>query len=200
MSAKTLTPTRKLKVYCVGAHSTGKSHLGRWISSTYRLPRIAEVARTELAKLEVGFDRLRVDVERTSQYQRDVFAAQLAAEKGLRRFVSDRAFLDNLAYFSKWGRGLRDVVSSQSCRHAADSMREGIGAGEVVVFFVRPQTALLAKDGTRAEGDLDVAGVWAIDGAVQFMLEAWDLDYVPIETSCFKDRCRVVEAVLKGKV
>ena len=192
--------TSPLRVHCVGGHATGKTTLTRWISSTYKLPMIAETARTELAKREVSFDRLRVDVAMTTQYQRDVFNAQLAAERGRSRFVADRAFFDNLAYMSRHGRGLREILQSQPCRRAAAEMRRSVVAGTTVLFFVRPHEALLKRDGFRAESDLDVAGVWAIDGAVQFMLEMWGLDYVPVEGVNFKERQRLVEAVLRDKV
>ena len=45
-------PQKPLKVYLCGAHCVGKSTLARWISRKFQLPHIAEVARTELAKLE----------------------------------------------------------------------------------------------------------------------------------------------------
>jgi len=198
-----VTSTKKrekpLRLHCVGGHATGKTTLTRWISSTYRLPMLGETARVELAKREISFDRLRVDVAATTQYQHDVFTAQLAAERGRDRFVADRAFFDNLAYMSRHGRGLRDILQSAPCRNAAVQMRRSIEAGATVLFFVRPHEALMKRDGFRAEGDLDVAGVWAVDGAVQFMLEMWGLDYVPIEGISFKERQRLVEAVLKDK-
>lgn len=199
MKTGTQKPLKPLKVYLCGAHCVGKSTLARWISCRFQLPHIAEVARTELAKLEITFDQLRVNVDLTSTYQRNVFAAQLEAERGRSRFVADRAFLDNLAYLGKHARGLHDVLKSPACREAADEMRAGVRQGTTLVFFVRPHAQLLRGDGFRAESDLDVAGVWAIDGAVQFMLEMWDIDYIPIESFSFKERQRTVEALLRGK-
>lgn len=192
---------KDLKIYMVGAQSVGKTSLARWTSAAYKLPLIAETARTELAKLEISFDRLRVDVEMTSRYQRNVFDAQLQAEQGKHRFVADRAFFDNLAYLARHARGLRQVVNSSTCRRAAAEMRRGLDAGTTFIFFIRPHHALIQRDGFRAEGDLDMAGLWAIDGAISFMLELWGLDgYVPIEGSSPRERQRVVQAVLKGRV
>ena len=37
------------RIYLVGAHSTGKTTLARWIRDRYRLPMISEVARGVLA-------------------------------------------------------------------------------------------------------------------------------------------------------
>lgn len=186
------------KVYFVGAQCVGKTSLARWVANTYHLPMIAETARTELAKLEVGFDRLRVDVEMTTQYQKAVFDAQLRAEHGLSRFVSDRAFFDNLAYLASHGNGLRDVLQSKPCRDAATRMRREIADGTCRVFFVRPHAALLKSDGFRAEGDLNVADVFRIDGMVAFMLELWDLRYVPIEGCAMRERQRLVDETVSG--
>ena len=91
------------------------------------------------------------------------------------------------------------MMKSPACQQAADEMRAGVRQGTTLVFFVRPHAQLLRGDGFRAESDLDVAGVWAIDGAVQFMLEMWDIDYIPIESFSFKERQRTVEALLRGK-
>ncbi len=187
----TIPPTTKL--YFVGAHSTGKSTLARYTAATYKLPFIAETARTELAKIERRFDELRVDVTATTSYQLAVFQAQLRAEHGLARFVSDRAFFDNLAYLASHGNGLRNVLQSKPCRDAATRMRREIGAGTCRVFFVRPHTTLLKSDGFRAEGDLNTADVFRIDGMVAFMLELWDLRYVPIEGCAMRERQRLVD-------
>ena len=46
------------RIYLVGAHSTGKTTLARWIRDRYRLPMIAEVARGVLAEMEARLDAL----------------------------------------------------------------------------------------------------------------------------------------------
>ena len=187
-----------MKLYFVGAHSTGKTTLARYTSTTYKLPLIAETARTELAKIERRFDDLRVDVAATTSYQFAVFHAQLRAEHGLLRFVSDRAFFDNLAYLASHGSGLRTVLQSKPCRDAAARMRREIDDGTCRVFFVRPHAALLKADGFRAEGDLNTADVFRIDGMVGFMLELWDLRYVPIEGCAMRERQRLVDETVSG--
>lgn len=188
------------KIYFVGSQCVGKTSLARWVANTFHFPMIAETARTELAKLEVGFDRLRVDVELTTRYQRNVFDAQIAAEAGKQRFVSDRAFLDNLAYMALHGRGLREITQSRVFRTAATGLRRDVKAGTAVVFFVRPEAKLLRSDGFRAEGDLDIPGVYSIDGVVAFMLELWGVDYVPVQGYSMKERQRTIEAALRGRV
>ena len=189
-----------MKLYFVGAHSTGKTTLARYTSTTYKLPLIAETARTELAKIERRFDDLRVDVAATTSYQLTVFHAQLHAEHGLLRFVSDRAFFDNLAYLASHGSGLRTVLQSKPCRDAAARMRREIDDGTCRVFFVRPHAALLKADGFRAEGDLNTVDVFRIDGMVGFMLELWDLRYVPIEGCAMRERQRLVDETVSGQL
>jgi hypothetical protein len=194
-----------MKLYFVGAHSTGKTTLARYASTTYKLPLIAETARTELAKMERRFDDLRVDVAATTQYQKAVFDAQLRAEHGLTDFVSDRAFFDNLAYLASHANGLRGVLQSRQCREAAAQMRDEVDAGTCRVFYVQPHAALLRSDGFRAEGDLSVPGVFRIDGMVAFMLEMWlpptssrRLRYVPIEGCAMRERQRLVDETVSG--
>jgi hypothetical protein len=68
-----------------------------------------------------------------------------------------------------------------------------------VVFFVRPEAKLLRSDGFRAEGDLDIPGVYSIDGVVAFMLELWGVDYVPVQGYSMKERQRTIEAALRGR-
>ena len=47
-----------IRVYLVGAHSTGKTTLARWVRDNFGLPMISEVARGVLAEMELPTDRL----------------------------------------------------------------------------------------------------------------------------------------------
>ncbi len=51
------------RIYLVGAHSTGKTTLARWVRDRYGLPMIAEVARGVLAEMEERLDALRSDID-----------------------------------------------------------------------------------------------------------------------------------------
>ena len=87
-----------LRIYLVGAHSTGKTTLARWIRDRYDLPMISEVARGVLAEMEARLDSMRTDVDRVSHYQAQVYVRQIEAEEAQTgSFVSDRSFC-NLAY------------------------------------------------------------------------------------------------------
>lgn len=193
--------SRPFRVYAVGGQATGKTRLIKWISQRFGLPLVIETARTELVKLDetMNIDKMRVDIALTTKYQHNVFDAQIAVEKAMRRGAFDRAFLDNLGYLAFHGEGLSELVKRRECRLAAAELRRGTRAGDTVVFFVRPNEKLLKqdhRDGLRAENDLDIAGVHSIDGAVAFMLELWDIRYVPVESYSFRERTRLVERVL----
>ncbi|MHC4378576.1 MAG: AAA family ATPase, partial [Planctomycetota bacterium] len=67
------TPGAHQRIYLVGAHSTGKTTLARWVRDRFGLPMISEVARGVLAEMEAQLDALRSDVELVNRYQRQVF-------------------------------------------------------------------------------------------------------------------------------
>ena len=77
------------RIYLVGAHSTGKTTLARWIRDRYGIPMISEVARGVLAEMEAQVDRLRADVDLVNRYQAEVFLRQARAETA--RGISDLA-------------------------------------------------------------------------------------------------------------
>lgn len=177
-----------LRVYIAGAHSTGKTTLARWASRQYGLPLITEVARAVLAESELPLNVLRVDIERTAEFQAEVFRRQAEAEQAAgERFVSDRTF-DNLAYAAHHSLALRQIAKSLD--NYAERLRE---AGSVV-FFVRPHRELLHEDGVRAGVSWDE--VVRIDGMIKLLLELQDVDYITIDTVNMSERARTIRAVL----
>ena len=52
-------PTPDMPIYLVGAHSTGKTTLARWVRDAFGLPMISEVARGVLAEMEAQLDSIR---------------------------------------------------------------------------------------------------------------------------------------------
>ena len=87
---------RTTRIYLVGAHSTGKTTLARWVRDAYGLPMISEVARGVLAEMEEQLDSIRSNIDVVNRYQREVFHRQLAAEMDQQgSFVSDRAFCNS---------------------------------------------------------------------------------------------------------
>ncbi len=179
---------RTLRVYISGAHSTGKTTLARWIASTYGLPLVTEVARAVLAELEVSLRSLRVDVDRTRDFQAEVFRRQQALEKAAGdRFVSDRTF-DNLAYACHHTLALRELLGDM------DEYTQRLREPGAVVFFVRPHRSLMVEDGVRA--GVEWEEIIRIDGMIKLLLELYDIDYITISTPNMAERARTVRGVL----
>lgn len=178
-------PTR---IYLVGAHSTGKTTLARWIRDNYGLPMISEVARGVLAEMEARLDSLRTDVDLVNRYQRDVFDRQILAESSQEgSFVSDRAFC-NLAYAAQHSTILADIARDPRLGQYMEDVRNGL------VFYIRPHRELLAQDGVRA--GVEWEEVLRIDGMVKILLEMFGVSYLPLESLPMQERIRLVENVL----
>jgi nicotinamide riboside kinase len=185
-------PIPNFRVYLVGAHSTGKTTLARYIRDHYGLPMISEVARSILAELETSLDRLRSDVEGVSRYQWEVFRRQIDAERRMKSgFVSDRAFC-NLAYMANHALNMAEVYRDPLLDEYMKSVAEG------VVFFVRPHRELLSDDGVRAAVSWEE--VLTIDGMVKLFLEMWGIPYVTLTALSMQERVRTIDAVLNLKM
>ncbi|MDA1265157.1 MAG: ATP-binding protein [Planctomycetota bacterium] len=177
-----------IRIYLVGAHSTGKTTLARWIRDRYGLPMISEVARGVLAEMEAKLETLRTDLELVSSYQAQVFERQLQAERAQQgSFVSDRAFC-NLAYAAQHSLLSPEVFSDGRLQRYMADVREGI------VFYLRPHQELLAEDGVRERGDWEE--VLRIDGMVKLMLEMYAIPYLPVASLPMQERARTVEGSL----
>jgi predicted ATPase len=180
--------TQEPRIYLVGAHSTGKTTLARWIRDRYGLPMISEVARGVLAEMEAKLDSLRSDIGLVDRYQREVFLRQLECEQRMESgFVSDRAFC-NLAYAAHHSTILSQIASDPRLQTYMHSVRSGL------VFFVRPHRELLAEDGVRA--GVAWEEVLRIDGMVKLLLEMFAIPYLPLESLSMQERVRMIERVL----
>ena len=177
------------RIYLVGAHSTGKTTLARWIRDRYGLPMISEVARGVLAEMEERLDSLRTDVDLVDRYQAEVFRRQITAEELQHgAFVSDRAFC-NLAYAAQHATILHQVAADPKLSAYIDSVRGGL------VFYLRPHRELLSEDGVRA--GVEWEEVVRIDGMVKFMLEWFGISYIPVDALSMQERIRLTERVLE---
>lgn len=178
-----------MRVYIVGAHSTGKTTLARYIAQKYHLTMLPEVARAVLAEMETTLETLRAGIDVVDKYQTAVFARQLQAEKAAKdHFVSDRAF-DNLAYAGEHSRILHDLADSEGFRWYVKWLRSADA-----IFFVRPHRELLREDGVRERTNWD--SIMRIDGMVKLLLEMNDIPYLPVESASMQERTRVVDYVL----
>jgi predicted ATPase len=177
------------RIYLVGAHSTGKTTLARWIRDRYRIPMISEVARGVLAEMEAQLDALRSNLDLVDRYQAEVFERQIEAEAQHEgAFVSDRAFC-NLAYAAHHSTILARVAGDPRLSAYMSSVREGL------VFFLRPHPALVVADGVRA--GVAWEEVVRIDGMVKLLLEMFGVRYIPIDALSMQERVRLVERVLE---
>lgn len=178
-----------MRIYFIGAHSTGKTTLARYVSKTYDLPMINEVARAVLAENETTLEVLRTDMDRVNEYQLAVWLRQIEAEKGQNDYVSDRAF-DVLAYTAEHSTGLSDLLGTDLLSNYMARVQEGR------VFFLRPCRELLANDGTRETVSWE--SVVRIDAMIKLLLEQHCIPYLPIHTCSMQERVRTVEFVLGG--
>lgn len=179
-----------MRVYFIGAHSTGKTTCARYVVENYSLPMITEVARAVLSEKELHLDSLRTNVDLVNSYQEAIFHRQLQEESDKKdNFVSDRSF-DCLAYAAQHTTILSELMGSKDLKAYIDSLR----APGVFIFFVRPSKATLKADGVRESLTWD--GVVAIDAMVKFMLQMWDLPYFQINMDNMQERTRFIDSVL----
>jgi nicotinamide riboside kinase len=176
-----------LRIYLVGAHSTGKTTLARWVRDRYALPMISEVARGVLAEMEEQLPALRSRLDVVDRYQAEVFARQIATEAAhVGSFVSDRAFC-NLAYAAQHATILSQLATDPRLFDYMRSVKEGL------VFFLRPHRELLNEDGVRA--GVQWEEVLRIDGMVKLMLELFGIPYIPVDCLAMQERVRLLERV-----
>ena len=178
-----------MRIYFIGAHSTGKTTMARYVSKKTGLPLLPEVARMVLAERELAMESLRSDLDIVDSFQREIFSRQITIEKDLDAFVSDRSF-DNLAYAAQHARVLRSILSETSLTEYIDRMR----GPDTLLFYIRPVKATLRNDGVRELIDWDE--LMRIDGAIKFMLEMWGLQYFVIHSASMQERARLVDAAL----
>lgn len=178
-----------MRVYFVGAHSTGKTTMARYTAQQHGLPLLTEVARLLLAEKELTISSLRADIQAVNAYQRGVLEKQLSEEAAKQHFVSDRSF-DNLAYAAMHATVLRQMLRDPGMDRYVESLR----SKDAVIFFIRPSPAILNNDGTRETVEWD--DLVRIDAIVKFMLEMWGLRYFQINTPSMQERIRFVDAVL----
>lgn len=177
-----------MRIYFVGSHATGKTTMARYVSKRYGLPMITEVARSVLAELEANLEHLRTDIDAVNQYQRQVLERQMEVEhEQTGAFVSDRSF-DNLAYTAEHATMLSAFMETSQFKSYVEWVKQG------TTFYLRPHPSLLKEDGVRASVDWE--SVVRIDGMVKFMLEQYQIRYLPIDTPSMQERIRTVEFVL----
>lgn len=183
-----------MKIYFVGSHSTGKTALAKSLHERHNIPMVTEVIREVASEWEVSLEDVRTDLHSVNELQREVMERRIDKEKMMdgENFVSDRG-MDFMAYTAEYATITDDLFSSQKYNEYIDWMKE-----DSCIFFVRPHRDLVNDDGFRAE--LSWESINRIDGMMKFILEMEDFDYVQIDTKIFKDRMKIIESVLDGKI
>lgn len=182
-----------MRIYLVGAHSTGKTTLARHLSKATGLPLLNEVIRQVMAEKEVTFDVMRSSLDIVNACQLEVFERQMAAEKHIKNFISDRAF-DNLAYASRQATVLQQLLKDPRLEAYVKKMQKSI------VFFVRPHKVMMKNAVGREPVDWDE--IQKIDGIIDFILAWKEIPAVGINDLTLKSRLRSAMAVIqyaKGK-
>lgn len=179
-----------MRVYFIGSHSTGKTTLARHIAQELKLPFLNEIARTILAEKELHLGTLRTNLDVVDRYQMEVSERQMQEERKYKSFVSDRSF-DNLAYMAQHARKLHIAINSDATKKYITSLQKT----DSTIFFVRPSRLTMNDDGVRETVAWDQ--IVAIDAMVKFMLEMWDLAYIPINTDSMQERVKLVNSVLR---
>ena len=159
-------------VYFMGADSTGKSELVKYVARAYGMRKVPETARSVLHEEGYTLHSLRVRSMDADEYQRMVFDRQIAQEAATPRpFVADRG-LDNLAYASEYGRCFGELAAREEVQKYVEAQRVD------VVFLVRPHRALRAEDGVR------VLPSWEeqqrLDAKIELLLQLWGVPHVVI--------------------
>lgn len=185
-----------MRIYFVGAQSSGKTTLARHVAKAHHLPLVSEVVRQPVAERERTLDDLRADLDAIDGLQWDIFQRQLATEKKTLEqhpagFVSDRGF-DFVVYTAANARTARLVVNDRDYMAYIASLKQT----DAIVFFVRPHKELVKADAGRSALDLDWGAVCRIDGAIQYVLESESIPYVPIDGLSMRDRVRLVNRVI----
>lgn len=188
----------KPKVYFVGASGVGKTTLARWVATTFNLPLLSGATKNALLGTGLSFELITSDPSAGEAYQAEVWRHQLELERPYwegegwtgRGFVSDRG-PDLLAYTSEVCRTVWQMVRAESFEPYMRRLRE-----EAVVFFVRPHPEVVAAPDGRRDHFLEPRLQGRVDGVIQFILNAHDVPYIPVDTPKLLDRQRLVGRVL----
>lgn len=179
-----------MKVYFVGAHSTGKTTLARYVSQKYNVSMITEVARMVLSEKEMHLDTLRYDLDQVDDYQRQIFHRQIEEENLHTDFVSDRSFLDCLSYAAQHARILPELMGDPRVKAHLPILQDK----QSYIFFVRPSKATMKADGVRENLSWD--GVVAIDAMIKLLLQMWSIRHYTINVDSMQERVNLIDNIL----
>lgn len=179
-----------MKIYFSAAHSLGKTTLTKYVSDTYKLPMISEVARMVQSEKELNFDSLRSNINVVNDYQKSIFYRQIEEESKHESFVCDRSLIDSLAYSSQYTNIFSSLIRSEELKNYLVDLKKS----NAILFFIRPSRATLKDDGVRESLNWD--NIITIDANIKLLYEMFDLRYFQINTDNMQERIKLVESVI----
>jgi len=183
----------KLRIYIVGAQSTGKTTLLNYIADRYNINRITEVARQVLAKYGNNLREIRSNMDKCKSFQRDILEEQIEKERLTEEpFICDRG-LDILAYFCHHNLDTYEILNKDYTKEYIESYKNK----NVVVLFIRPEEELVKDDGIR--GDLTTETIYRIDGMIKYILESNNINYISIQSKHMNERIRALQSIFELK-
>lgn len=180
-----------MRMYLIGAHSTGKTTILEHILDRYEINAIKETAREIIPKYGGDLEEIRSNLDMTKKFQRDILQQQIEKEKRTNKpFIADRG-LDILAYFAEHTKDLSNITKKDYVIEYIESYKED----DVITIFVRPHESLIKEDGIRE--NLSKKDLYRIDGSIKFMLEYFNIDYITLDSKHLNERIRLVEKILR---
>lgn len=188
----------QIRVYFDGCEGSGKTTLARRTARRYGLPLLTEVASGVLYEFQqrVGerassWERIRADVELSSEVQARVFQRQLEDERALPPpAVYDRT-LSCLAYAELYADNFSELLSRVPAGYV-ENLRES------VVFLVRPQRDLpVAHDGVRAVVSWE--SQVRVDQNIEMLLNMWHVPFISVDSLNAAARQREVDWCMRSR-
>ncbi len=182
-----------MKIALIGASSTGKSTLARFLSKELALPLIREQARVVLAEFQKTLSEIRAVREDILRFQYAVLEAQTTSENECADsgFVSDRSVFDNLVLFLRHCEFSKLDIDS----YVETVMTHYNNFPYDLLIFLRPGEFPIEDDGVRTPDPLYQSQV---DGMILTILKFHSIPYCTVRGDPGR-RVREVKTIITQK-